>query len=75
MGGGRFLPPKECSIPEQFAAQRLALTDAGRAALAGREDQISRQGIDRWLGGVHLTTPGPIWRWDADARRLTLAAA
>lgn len=70
VGGGRFLLPHESASPEQFAAQRLAPTDAGRAVLAGRADQLALNGIDRWLGGVHLKTPGPIWRWD---QRLVLA--
>jgi uncharacterized protein DUF1835 len=41
------------------------LSDAGRAALAGRRDRVATLGIDRWLGGVHLFGRGPLWRWDA----------
>jgi hypothetical protein len=26
--------------------------------------------IARWLGGVHLEGRGPVWRWDADSRRV-----
>jgi hypothetical protein len=26
-------------------------------------------GIDRWLGGTHVT-PAETWRWDAAARKL-----
>ena len=37
----------------------IELTDLGRDLLAGRDDRIVRCGIDRWLGGVHLTGPGP----------------
>lgn len=33
----------------------LALTDAGHAVLDGRADYIDLNGIDRWMGGVHLT--------------------
>ena len=33
----------------------LRITDAGRDVLAGAVDQIAVNGIDRWLGGVHLT--------------------
>jgi hypothetical protein len=42
----------------------LTLTAAGRDVLAGRKDRIRLCGIDRWLGGVHVTTQSP-WRWDA----------
>ncbi|HKP73996.1 MAG TPA: hypothetical protein VJT67_00575 [Longimicrobiaceae bacterium] len=47
----------------------VELTDDGRAVLAGREDRVRLNGIDRWLGGVHLTG-GQLWRWDAEAGRL-----
>lgn len=51
-------------------ALRVALTDAGRDVLAGRADRVRLNGIDRWLGGVHLTADGPAWRWDASADRI-----
>jgi hypothetical protein len=51
----------------------IELTDLGRDVLAGREDRIARCGIDRWLGGVHLTGPGPHWRWDRAHERAVLA--
>jgi hypothetical protein len=43
-----------------------ALTEAGREVLSGGQDRISLCGIDKWLGGVHLTDAGPIWRWNPD---------
>lgn len=49
---------------------RVALTDTGRDVLAGRADRVRLNGIDRWLGGVHLTADGPAWRWDASAHRI-----
>jgi hypothetical protein len=42
----------------------VALTDAGRAALAGELDRVSACGIDRWFGGVHVQGRGEVWRWD-----------
>lgn len=42
------------------------ITDAGREVLSGGQDRISLCGIDKWLGGVHLTDAGPIWRWNPD---------
>lgn len=50
-----------------LAGLRATLTPAGRAVLEGREDRIALDGIDRWLGGVHLRG-GPVWRWDPSAR-------
>ncbi|MFD4669290.1 hypothetical protein ACFWNN_06095 [Lentzea sp. NPDC058450] len=43
---------------------RLRVTDAGRLVLAGRNDHV---GVDRWIGGVHLSGSQPEWRWDEGA--------
>jgi DNA-binding transcriptional LysR family regulator len=48
-----------------FARSKIALTDAGRAALAGRFDHALENHIDRWLGGLHLT-PHDLWRRSRD---------
>jgi hypothetical protein len=43
---------------------RVQLTDTGARVLAGEADHVQLNGINRWIGGVHLhghhTTP---WRW------------
>jgi hypothetical protein len=46
------------------------LTEAGRSVLAGEDDHVRLNGIDRWLGGVHLHGDEAAWRWDAVAGRL-----
>lgn len=46
------------------------LTDAGRAALDGAADFVALNGIDLWLGGVHLRPDGRIWRWDPETSSL-----
>ena len=43
----------------------LTLTDAGQAVLDGHADNIDLNGIDRWMGGVHLTDGR--YRWTGDA--------
>jgi hypothetical protein len=50
-------------LVEEHGDGALALTDAGRAVLAGEADRIELLGIDRWLGGTHLRR-GAVWRWD-----------
>lgn len=47
-----------------------SLTAHGRDVLAGRRDRVELCGIDRWLGGVHLTTGGSIWRWDGQSGQI-----
>ena len=49
----------------------VALTDTGRATLAGRLDRVAVCGIDRWLGGVRLQGHDDVWRWDDARRRVT----
>ena len=38
-----------------------AATATGVKVLAGQADHVALNGIDRWMGGVHLT-PGNVWR-------------
>jgi hypothetical protein len=42
----------------------VRLTGAGARVLAGEADQIALNGIDRWIGGVHLQGRHVPWRWD-----------
>ena len=46
---------------------RLSVTETGEEILAGRADHVRLNGIERWLGGVHLAGPEAEWRWDAEA--------
>ena len=48
----------------------VRLTDAGRDVLGGRADAVHLNGIDRWLGGVHLRGEESDWRWDEDLGKL-----
>lgn len=41
----------------------VSLMEAGRSVLDGRSDHIHLNGIDRWLGGVHLDG-ARVWRWN-----------
>lgn len=42
----------------------VALTDTGRRVLAGLADHVGVNGVDRWVGGVHLRGRDVAWRWD-----------
>jgi hypothetical protein len=46
------------------AGTRVRLTAAGRRVLGGDADQVALNGVDRWIGGVHLAGPDRPWRWD-----------
>ena len=49
--------------PGRLPTGRVRIADDGRRVLAGERDYVALNGIDRWLGGVHLT-PAACWRWD-----------
>lgn len=49
----------------------VMLTDAGRAVVDGTADHVRLNGIDRWLGGVHLEGAESEWRWDEKRSCLT----
>lgn len=51
----------------------VALSEEGERVLAGAADRVRLCGIERWLGGVHLSGRGPMWRWDEEARTIHLA--
>ena len=51
---------------------RISLTTLGGVVLDGGADHVDLNGIDRWMGGVHLTT-SHVWRWDDKAQTITLA--
>jgi len=56
-----------CRLPVQ-------LTSTGRAVLAARADNVALNGIDRWIGGVHLKGNSVGWRWDSGGNLLRRAA-
>lgn len=48
----------------------ITITETGRNVLAGKADMVALNGIDRWLGGVHLVGNTVDWRWDRKRRAL-----
>jgi hypothetical protein len=55
-----------------FNSSVLALSEFGCEVLAGRADAIPFNGIDRWIGGVHLHGQDCRWRW-SEAERQVIA--
>lgn len=48
------------------------ITKSGEAVLNSEEDFVIQNGIDLWLGGVHLKGKESQWRWDEDSEQLRL---
>lgn len=68
--GAPLTLPTSQAEADRFWQREVELTAPGRAVLEGRADRVAMTGLDRWLGGVHLETPGSIWRWDPDTARV-----
>jgi hypothetical protein len=67
--GGNTSDPKLNSA--DFHQMSFEITPAGAAVLSEQADFVKLNGIDTWLGGVHLVGKDNIWRWDNQAHRLT----
>lgn len=48
---------------------KFALTPQGKLALTGEGDFVAMNGIDLWLGGVHVLDD-QLWRWDEVSAKL-----
>jgi hypothetical protein len=61
--------------PEVVREAEFGLTVLGEQVLNGEADFVALNGIDSWLGGVHLsgTTYTRVWRWDEKTGRVSLA--
>jgi len=64
--GTRVLAPARDA--RGFWERTVVLTAFGHDVVRARADCIERNGIDRWIGGVHLTTADH-WRWDDRVHR------
>ena len=49
--------------PDIVHNAKFELTEPGKAVLHGDTDFVKLNGIELWLGGVHLS-PENLWRWD-----------
>ena len=65
-----LLTLKGGATEESLPSAAVTLTAFGREVRAGREDHVQLNGIDKWLGGVHLTAGRP-FRWSGDSFVLT----
>jgi hypothetical protein len=48
----------------QITKTSFQVTEHGQEVLHGEEDFVHANGIDLWLGGVHLEGDEAAWRWD-----------
>lgn len=63
--GGDKLPRYNEAWPPQFENYRVKLTHMGKLILTCKQDHIFLNGIDEWIGGVHLLGVKDVWRQNA----------
>jgi DNA-binding transcriptional MerR regulator len=64
---GEELPePPPLGDGQEFTRARLRLAKTGERVLEGEADRVELLGVDRWIGGTHVT-PESGWRWDPAA--------
>ncbi len=56
--------------PEKIHQSAFEVTETGAAVLKGEADFVELNGVDLWLGGVHLVGRSNLWRWDDQNRKL-----
>src|SRR5206468_1124415 len=67
---GTPLPPAPpLGDNQRFARLQLRLTATGEQTLRGEADRVELLGIDRWIGGTHITADNT-WRWDPTELKL-----
>lgn len=67
--GEALPPPPPLGDSQLFSRLHLRLTATGERVLLGEADRVDLLGIDRWIGGTHITGDN-VWRWDATQLRL-----
>jgi hypothetical protein len=67
-------PPPPLGDGQLFARLRLRLTASGERTLGGDADRVELLGIDRWIGGTHITSDNT-WRWDPSELKLVRSPA
>ncbi|OCT13203.1 hypothetical protein A8709_20900 [Paenibacillus pectinilyticus] len=63
--GGDRLPKYSEVWPPQFENYRVKMTEMGKLILTCKGDHIYLNGIDEWIGGIHLMGKKDVWRRNA----------
>ena len=67
--GGRLPEAPPLSDGQVFSRLRLRLTEEGERVLRAEADRVALLGVDRWIGGTHITLEN-LWRWDRRSEAL-----
>lgn len=60
--------------PRRLIEWTVGITDVGLEVVHGKQDAVVMNGVDRYLGGVHLKGNSVPWRWDGSRGTLIASA-
>ena len=60
---------------QDFTKSVFQLTEAGQTVRSAQDDFLKMNAVDFWLGGVHLSTQGQVWRWHEQRQQLVYTAS
>lgn len=63
-------PGQRALTPEIVQNAKFEITKLGESSRKGIADFVALNGIDLWLGGVHLDDKNNLWRWDEQSRTI-----
>lgn len=66
----RYPLVKREDSPAPGAKPKLFITATGMDVLGGSQDNVALNGIDKWIGGVHLKSGSPGWRYNEELHAL-----
>jgi hypothetical protein len=62
-----FGDPRSTHNEDPMRFTEAAITELGQGVLAGEANHVALNGIDEWVGGVHLSARGVSpWVYDGD---------
>jgi hypothetical protein len=66
---------KQALTPDIVRKARLQITALGESVRKGEADFVALNGIDLWLGGVHLHDQNNLWRWNQQTGTIVFSSS
>jgi hypothetical protein len=74
-GGKNGEHGQQVLTPEIVRKARFKMTALGQSVLKGETDFVVLNGIDLWLGGVHLHDKNNLWRWNEQSGTIVFSSS
>jgi len=74
-GGKNGEHGQQVLTPEIVRKARFETTELGQSVLKGETDFVVLNGVDLWLGGVHLHDKNNLWRWNQQSGTMVFSSS